>query len=178
MKNKDPLENFIAKERELFDFKIPNEIIWIDIARQINPKSLAIVWYKTSLFKGIAAGFILLIMGGYIGFQIGNKNETPLWSIGLETKPFLDFEIVSQKSIQKKLYQLKELNAEKSIYADLHQIDKSMEELKSELKNIPMGQEKIILEQLKLGYQTKIEILDKILQRLEPKTQSQNENEI
>jgi hypothetical protein len=117
-------------------------------------------------------------MGGYIGFQIGNKNETPLWSIGLETKPFLDFEIVSQKSIQKKLYQLKELNAEKSIYADLHQIDKSMEELKSELKNIPMGQEKIILEQLKLGYQTKIEILDKILQRLEPKTQSQNEKEI
>ena len=66
MKNKDALENFIAKERELFDFKIPNEIIWIDIARQINPKSLAIVWYKTSLFKGIAAGFILLIMGGYI----------------------------------------------------------------------------------------------------------------
>ena len=178
MKNKDALENFIAKERELFDFKIPNEIIWNDIVNQINPKSLTIVWYKTSFFRGIAAGFILLIMGGYIGFQIGNKNETPLWSIGLETKPFLDFEIVSQKSIQKKLYQLKELNAEKSIYADLHQIDKSMEELKSELKNIPMGQEKIILEQLKLGYQTKIEILDKILQRLEPKTQSQNEKEI
>jgi len=178
MKNKDALEKFISKERDLFDFMTPNESIWQSIENQINQKSLAVVWYKTAIFKGIAAGFILLIMGGYVGFQIGNKKETPLWSIGLETKPFLDFEIVSQKSIQKKLFQLKELNAEKSIYTDLQQIDKSMEELKSELKNIPMGQEKIILEQLKLGYQTKIEILDKILQRLEPKTQSQNEKEM
>lgn len=178
MKNKDALEKFIAEERESFDFKIPDEIIWKGIAKQINRKSPTIVWYKTTFFRGIAAGIILLIMGGYIGFQIGNKIEAPLWSIGLEPKPFLDFEIVSQKSIQKKLFQLKELDAEESIYADLQQIDKSMEELKNELKNIPMGQKKIILEQLRLGYQTKIEILDKILQRLEPKKQNQNEQEI
>jgi hypothetical protein len=53
-----------------------------------------------------------------------------------------------------------------------------MEELKNELDRIPKGQEKIILEQLKRGYQTKIDILDKIIQRLEPKTQKQDEKAI
>lgn len=178
MKNKDELEKFVVQERELFDFEMPDEKIWRNISNQINPESLSLVWYKNRFFRGIAAGFILLIMGGYMGFLIGNNNDSPLWNIGLESKPFLDFEMVSKKSIQKKLFQLKELGAEESIYVDLKQIDKSMEELKRELKTIPLGQEKIILEQLKLGYQTKIEILDKILQRLEPKTQNQNEKEI
>ena len=86
--------------------------------------------------------------------------------------------MVSQKSINEKLFQLRELNAEESIFSDLQQIDRSMEELKKELDRIPSGQEKIILEQLKRGYQTKINILDKIIQRLEPKTQKQDEKAI
>lgn len=178
MKNKDELEKFVNLEREDFDFEMPDEKIWNNISNQINPGSLSIVWYKTFLFKGIAAGFILLVLGGYLGFLIGNNNDSPLWNIGLEPIPFKDFEIVSQKSIQDKVLQLKKLDAEESIYNDLKQIDRSMEELKRELKTIPLGQEKIILEQLRLGYQTKIEILDKILQRLEPKQQNQNEKEI
>jgi hypothetical protein len=78
--------------------------------------------------------------------------------------------MISQESIQKKIFQLKELDADKSIYADLQQIDQSIIELKRELKNIPPGQEKIILKQLRLGYQTKLKILDKILERLDKKT--------
>jgi hypothetical protein len=86
--------------------------------------------------------------------------------------------MVSQKSINEKLFQLRELNAEESIFSDLQQLDKSMEELKKELDRIPSGQEKIILEQLKRGYQTKIDILDKIIYRLESKTQKQDEKAI
>ena len=86
--------------------------------------------------------------------------------------------MVSQKSINEKLFQLRELNAEESIFSDLQQIDRSMEELKKELERIPSGQEKIILEQLKRGYQTKINILDKIIYRLESKTQKQDEKAI
>lgn len=86
--------------------------------------------------------------------------------------------MASQKSINEKLFQLRELNAEESIFSDLQQIDRSMEELKKELERIPSGQEKIILEQLKRGYQTKINILDKIIYRLESKTQKQDEKAI
>jgi hypothetical protein len=96
----------------------------------------------------------------------------------MASKPFTDFEMVSQKSINKKLFQLRELNAEESIFSDLQQIDRSMEELKKEMERIPSGQEKIILEQLKRGYQTKINILDKIIYRLESKTQKQDEKAI
>jgi hypothetical protein len=120
--------------------------------------------------KSVAAACILLILGGTLGFILGKKQDKPLWNVGLETKPFVEFEMISQESIRKKIFQLKELDADKSIYADLQQIDQSIIELKRELKNIPTGQEKIILKQLRLGYQTKLKILDKILERLDKKT--------
>lgn len=174
----DDLEKFVQQEREFFDIKIPNEKIWENISKQVNYHTMRTVWYRSNLFRSIAAGFTLLVIGGSIGFLIANKKETPLWNIAITAKPFNDFEMVSQKSINEKLFQLRELNAEESIFSDLQQIDRSMEELKMELDRIPSGQEKIILEQLKRGYQTKINILDKIIQRLEPKTQKQDEKAI
>jgi hypothetical protein len=178
MKKKDDLEKFIEQQRELFDVKIPNEKIWENISSQVNSHKMRIVWYRSNLFRRIAAGFILLVIGGSIGFLIANKKESPLWNVGIASEPFIDFEMVSKKSINEKLFQLRELNAEESIFSDLQQLDRSMEELKKELDRIPSGQEKIILEQLKRGYQTKIDILDKIIHRLEPKTQKQDEKAI
>jgi len=178
MKKKDDLETFVELHRELFDVKIPEEKIWENISKQVNSHKLGIVWYRSNIFRSIAAGFTILIIGGSIGFLIANKKESPLWNIGIAAEPFIDFEMVSQKSINKKLFQLRELNAEESIFSDLQQLDKSMEELKKELDRIPSGQEKIILEQLKRGYQTKIDILDKIIYRLESKTQKQDEKAI
>lgn len=178
MKKKDGLEEFIEQQRELFDVKIPNEKIWENISKQVNTHTLRTVWYRSNQFRSIAAGFTLLVIGGSIGFLIANKKESHLWNIGIAAEPFIDFEVVSQKSINKKLFQLRELNAEESIFSDLQQLDKSMEELKKELDRIPSGQEKIILEQLKRGYQTKIDILDKIIYRLESKTQKQDEKAI
>jgi hypothetical protein len=178
MKKKDDLEKFIEQQRELFDVKIPNEKIWENISKQVNSHKMRIVWYRSNLFRSIAAGFTLIVIGGSIGFPIANKKESPLWNIGIASETFIDFEMASQKSINEKLFQLRELNAEESIFSDLKQMDRSMEELNKELERIPLGQEKIILEQLKRGYQTKIDILDKIIHRLEPKTQKQDEKAI
>lgn len=158
--------------------RIPDEYVWKNISKQVNSHKMRIVWYRSNLFRSIAAGFTLLIIGGSIGFLIANKKESPLWNIGIAKEPFTDFEMISQKSINEKLFQLRELNAEESIFSDLQQMDRSMEELKKELESIPLGQEKIILEQLKRGYQTKIDILDKIIYRLESKTQKQDEKAI
>lgn len=174
----DDLEKFVQEERELFDVKIPAEKIWENISKQVNPHTLRTVWYRSNLFRSIAAGFTLLVIGGTLGFLLANKKDPPLWNNGMASKPFTDFEMASQKSINEKLFQLRELNAEESIFSDLQQIDRSMEELKKELERIPSGQEKIILEQLKRGYQTKINILDKIIYRLESKTQKQDEKAI
>jgi hypothetical protein len=178
MNKMDDLEKFVQEKRELFDVKIPNKKIWENISKQVNAHTLRTVWYRSNLFRSIAAGFTLLVIGGSLGFFIAKKKESHLWNIAITAKPFTDFEMVSQKSINEKLFQLRELNAEESIFSDLQQIDRSMEELKKELDRIPKGQEKIILEQLKRGYQTKINILDKIIQRLEPKTQKQDEKAI
>jgi len=178
MNKMDDLEKFVQQQRELFDVKIPDEKIWKNISKQVNSHKMRIVWYNSNLFRSIAAGFTLLVIGGSIGFLIANKKESPLWNVGIASEPFIDFEMVSKKSINEKLFQLRELNAEESIFSDLQQLDKSMEELKKELDRIPSGQEKIILEQLKRGYQTKIDILDKIIYRLESKTQKQDEKAI
>ena len=178
MNKMDDLEKFVQQQRELFNVKIPDEKIWENISKQVNSHKMRIVWYRSNLFRSIAAGFTLLVIGGSIGFLIATKKESPLWNIGIASETFIDFEMASQKSINEKLFQLRELNAEESIFSDLKQMDRSMEELNKELERIPLGQEKIILEQLKRGYQTKIDILDKIIHRLEPKTQKQDEKAI
>jgi hypothetical protein len=178
MNKMDDLEKFVQQQRELFDVKIPDEKIWKNISKQVKTNRKPTVWFQASIFRRIAAGFTLLVIGGSIGFLIANKKESPLWNVGIASEPFIDFEMVSKKSINEKLFQLRELNAEESIFSDLQQLDRSMEELKKELDRIPSGQEKIILEQLKRGYQTKIDILDKIIYRLESKTQKQDEKAI
>lgn len=178
MKKKDDLEKFVEQQRELFDVKIPDEKLWENISKQVNSHKMRIAWYRSNLFRSFAAGFTLLVIGGSIGFLIANKKESPLWNVGIASETFIDFEMASQKSINEKLFQLRELNAEESIFSDLKQMDRSMEELNKELERIPSGQEKIILEQLKRGYQTKIDILDKIIYSLESKTQKQDEKAI
>lgn len=178
MKKKDDLEKFVEHQRELFDVKIPDEKLWENISKQVNSHKMRVVWYRSNLFRSIAAGFTLLVFGGSIGFLIADKNESPLWNVDIATETFIDFEMASQKSINEKLFQLKQLNAEESIFSDLQQMDRFMGELNKELESIPSGQEKIILEQLKRGYQTKIDILDKIIYRLESKTQKQDEKAI
>jgi hypothetical protein len=170
MKKLDDVEKLILQEREHFDFELPDERIWNNISQQIRSERYIPIWKNATLMKSVAAACILLILGGTLGFILGKKQDKPLWNVGLETKPFVEFEMISQESIRKKIFQLKELDADKSIYADLQQIDQSIIELKRELKNIPPGQEKIILKQLRLGYQTKLKILDKILERLDKKT--------
>jgi len=178
MKKIDELERFVQEERGLFDTNIPNKKIWENISRQLKSGSASMVWFHSGLIRGIAAGFLLLFLGGSIGYFIGHTKEPSLWNVGKETMPFSDFEFVSKKSIREKIFQLKSLKAEESIFSDLEQMDKSMEELKKELEGIPKGQEKIILEQLKRGYKTKIEMLDRIILRLESKTTNQDEKAI
>lgn len=130
MRKKDDLEEFIEQQRELFDVKMPDEKIWENISKQVNAHTLRTVWYRSNLFRSIAAGFLLLVMGGSLGFLLANKKEPPLWNVGIDSKPFNAFEMVSQKSIKEKLFQLRELKAEESIFSDLQQMDRSMEELK------------------------------------------------
>ncbi len=90
MNKMDDLEKFVQEKRELFDVKIPNEKIWENISKQVNTHTLRTVWYRSNLFRSIAAGFTLLIIGGSIGFLIANKKESPLWNIGITAKPFTD----------------------------------------------------------------------------------------
>lgn len=73
----DDLEKFVQEERELFDVKIPAEKIWENISKQVNPHTLRTVWYRSNLFRSIAAGFTLLVIGGTLGF---------LWQIKI--RPF------------------------------------------------------------------------------------------
>ncbi|MDX1665605.1 MAG: hypothetical protein R3350_00160, partial [Saprospiraceae bacterium] len=56
---------------------------------------------------------------------------------------------------------------EPSVMRDLDQVDLVVEELKSELKNAPEGREEQIIANLILSYQAKLEILERVLNRVQ-----------
>jgi hypothetical protein len=175
MKKMDEFERFVIRERELFDINNPDKKIWKKISGQLHPGFAPMPWYNSNIIRTVAAIFFLFFLGGFVGYFIGKEKDTSLWHVEKGTMTFTDFELISQKNIRKKIYQLKSLKAEESIFSDLEQMDKAMEELKKDLEGIPVGQEKIVLEQLKRGYQIKIEMLNRIILRLETKKLTQDE---
>ena len=68
------------------------------------------------------------------------------------------------------------------VLADLEQLDLTMQELRQELLRAPKGQEEQIIENLIRSYQTKVQILERVLERVQstqqPNTLKPLDNEV
>ena len=128
-----------------------------------------------------AAIVFLLLTGGVVGSYFApmpTQSETALLSkIAPE---FLQIEKELNEQVEQKIAQLASYDHDGSVKDDLKQLDKSMEELKKELLNAPKGTEIQILNTLVKSYQTKLAILERVLERMEATNQSlkPSENEI
>ena len=72
--------------------------------------------------------------------------------------------------VDNKYQQLVSLNAAVNVEEDLQQVDQVMEELKTELRDAPKGSEEQIIASLIMSYQTKVEILERVLEHIQTTT--------
>ena len=79
-----------------------------------------------------------------------------------------------ESEIDRRIQQVASYRHGASVLQDIEQLDTAMEELRRELRSAPAGKEDEIVENLIRSYQTKIAILERVLERIET-TSDENE---
>ena len=91
---------------------------------------------------------------------------------------FREAENFYQTEYQNKRQQLVNYQVEPTLEADLEEFDQIILEMKEELKGVPSGNRERVLSAIIQNYQTKIDILQRILDQLEStKTTKSDRNE-
>lgn len=168
---KDSLEDFITQNRESFDREVPSLKVWAEIDKKMSTKAAK----PRSLWRHVwmAASIVfLLTAGALVGIQVSQDvANDELASEDILSKEYQEMESFYQGQVQEKVAQLANYNEDPTIKEDLKQIDDFLTELKGELKNTPKGSEEQIVNALVSNYQTKLAILERVLERIQTTNQ-------
>ena len=172
---RDRLENFINENRDQFDDKVPSLKVWADIEKELAPAKAK----RISLFRiaSVAASVIVLLgVGAFFGKNYLNTASVnaPLVSLQEISPEYGEIEIKYQKEINQKYTRLASLDYDKSVNDDLMDLDITLEELRKELINVPKGSEEQIVEAMIRNYESKIRILEIVLEKIDQSKRSQN----
>lgn len=175
----DHLEQFIRTNRETFDDARPSLKVWADIDRTLNKKSSKPSKLRRIL-QSAAAVLLLLIAGGLIGHQLsrGSQEATTAETLTRIAPELADLEAHYNQQIDQKFAQLANYPQQETVKADLIQIDEAMNELRNEIVKAPAGMEKEIVTNLLRSYQLKVQILERVLERIQANEGNINHSKI
>ena len=164
---RDPLEAFIAKNRADFDDAIPPLKVWADIDRQlVKPiRTKRRVWHALRVAATVA---LLLTVGGVMGsyFALGTNNDAVALLDDISPE-YGELAAFYQNEIARQVQLVNTSNhSDPTIFQDLDQVDETMRELYEALLEAPKGTEQEIVENLIRSYQTKLTILQRVLERI------------
>lgn len=169
--HRDNLEKFVVENREAFDREIPSLKVWAEIdkgLREQRSRRLPL-WRSLSV---AAAVLILLITGAAAGHYLGGAGADKA-TIAIEdiAPEYVEMAQYYERQIDNKVQQLAGYRQGESVLEDFEQLDNQMEELKEELLRAPKGREEQIVENLIRSYQTKVQILERVLERIQTTSQ-------
>jgi len=166
---KDNLEQFIQDNRQEFDREIPSLKVWAAIDKELNtdPEEKPVgktrsMWRYAWIAASVA---LLLASGAFIGIQMTGE-QSEIASLSDVSTEYAEMEVYYQKQIQEKVALLARYD-DQTVTKDLEQVDEFMKELQQELKEAPKGNEEIIINAMIDNYQTKVNILERVLERIQ-----------
>jgi DNA-binding transcriptional MerR regulator len=178
----DNLEQFIQTNREAFDDATPSLKAWAEIDRAMQVRNTR---PKVTIFRALrvaAAVAVLLCIGGIGGSYLSKWGQGDAVAIIEEVNPqYLELEQQYREQIDKQIQQLVKYEPNSAVIKDMKQMDAVMEELKKELSVAPKGQEAEIISTMIHTYQTKVQILEQVLQQVRqsnPETIKPKTNEV
>ena len=170
----DNLENFIRSKREEFDQASPDLRVWSNIDQSLE-KRRPTKRFSLRRSLSIAAGVLLLIgLGTLIGMQLRPvaSSQRSLGDISLE---YQELEQYYEAQLREKTAQLAGYDkSDASVGDDLRQLEDFLQELQAELAEAPRGSEEQIVNAMIENYQHRLEILERVLSRIQSKP-SKNE---
>ena len=166
---KDRLENFISENREAFDDQVPDLKVWAAIDKELSDeeKPQAVIRPLRRFLSIAAAIAFLLTVGAAIGLQIGQQSSTdPLASTEFqEAKQYYDTQIQEKRNV------LASYSESSIVQEDLEQLESFLQELKSDLEVAPPENREQIINAMIQNYRTRLEILDRVLEKIESTNQ-------
>lgn len=181
----DDLEKFVNNNRAAFDAKAPSFALWESIEKELNQKKeekvvpLSVIKSERNHFRmrimrygSIAAvGLLLLTVGGVIGSQwFGSNNNGSVAgaeiSLSDVSDEYAETEAFYAQKVNSSIKELKKRNYDNSILEDIEELDAAFQELKKELGQSNAFSNEEIIQAMIENYQMKIEILERVLERL------------
>ncbi len=165
MKDKDRLEDFIRDNRSAFDDLKAPAGVWSRIDKRNRPVFHFWKW------SAVAASALLLVAVGYI-FGIKSQSEPQIagWDEYVETEKFY------QVRIDRNVEKIKALSVDDEVLTDIKVLDEVYNELRRQLMEDPNADTKFLLSAMIKHQQQKLDIIEKIADRLGKYKSTENEN--
>lgn len=161
----DQLEKYIHDNRSEFDTGVPSLKVWSEIDRELDQKpKTRVIWMKR--LRAIAAVAVLTVTACAIGFNMGQSSAENR-SLGDVSPEHAEMERYFQEQIQGNMAKLASYQQDGFVRADFQELDVIYEELKRELESAPSGNEDQVIEAMIKNYQTKIDILERVLEKVQ-----------
>jgi hypothetical protein len=167
----DPLEHFIQHYRSDFDSEIPDFKIWNQVSHQAaSTDTLRISWHRS--IARFAAAIALLLIGASLGLWYARHQQETYVGMKMSdvSKEYAAIEQQYEQEIEHKKSKLARFASNPStseIFGDMEQMDKTMEELRIELSNVPPGNQEQIIRVMIENYKTKSMVLEQVLEAMQ-----------
>ncbi|MFZ1679326.1 MAG: hypothetical protein WAT91_18755 [Saprospiraceae bacterium] len=165
MKSRPSLEDFIRDHRSEFDdLKAPSGV-WKKLDNR-HPR-VHHLWK----WSAVAAGALLLISIGYIfGTTYNGGPDVAGWKEYQETEQYYE------ARIQSRMDKIKTLAVSDEVTADLQVLDDVYQQLRSQLMEDPNADAQVLLSAMVRHQQQKLEIMEKILTRVDKYKKNEKDN--
>jgi len=172
----DKLEKFITQNKESFNDSDPNPLIWFEVEKKLDSGKKAKV-RRLYRIVAVAASFIIVLgFGMLIGANLNSSSDADLLAENEQYQEFQQAESYFQKQVNVKLDLIEEHPESQEVKDDLTQLDAVYNEMKAELLSSPNKDNSAIIQAMIENYQIRINMLEKILNNINDKTQYHEEN--
>lgn len=166
----DKLEKFILQNREAFDDAVPSLKVWAGIDQALEKKPVR----RVSLRQGLriaAAVVFLLLAGGTAGLYLARQSGTTPGTLAELAPEFAELEQYYTAQVDLRMRELVQYRHAHAVQSDLEQLDQVAAELRAELANAPAGSEERIINAMIYNYKAKLEILERVLEKIQSTNQ-------
>ena len=158
----DQLEKFIKNNRAEFDSSNPDPGLWNAIDDRLPRKEAKrlTIWKLTSV---AAVGLVLILSGVIVGMSMSDNNME-------STAEYMEYREAQQyynMQLQQRVSALSQYNYDPTIDDDLDDLQEVYKELTTELEDGMVPNKNDIIQALIQNYQTRVDLLERVLERLE-----------
>ncbi|MCR9288307.1 MAG: hypothetical protein NXI23_13100 [Bacteroidetes bacterium] len=167
------LEKFVIQHRSELDSGVPSLKVWAEIDRKLEKKSAK----KRSLWvfvRAAAAVVILLGLGSVIGANLSQSSSDSASTLADHAPEYAELESYYHQQIDQKIQQLASYQHDVYVQEDMRQLDEVFTELRKELEVAPKGAERQIIQMMIENYEAKINILERVLNKIQSTTPEQH----